>query len=423
MSRILITAFGSAGSIQPSLAVGLGLRKRGHQVSFAAGESHRTIFETYGCGFFPVRPDRTAVTANPEISRQSTQLKTGSAFAVKNLLRYVEETYTDLLAACAGMDLFISHPAAFCAPLVAEKLHIRWLSLALAPATLFSATDPPVLPSMPWLASLPRIGSFPHSLIFRAFKKLTRKWMEPLDGLRSRVGLKPAPNHPFFEGMFSPYGTLGLFPRALAQPQKDWPANTRLTGFPFCAQVDDHPLPAELERFLGKGEPPVVFTLGSNVVREAGSFYAESLNAVERIGCRAVLLTGDDARNQLAGQVPDSVFCCAYAPYMNLFPRAAAIVHQGGIGTTGHAMAAGVPMLIVPHVHDQPDNAHRAAKLGIARVQSRQGYNGQRAAVHLEALRIQAGYKRRAESVQGLLRKENGVACACEVVEEVLSHG
>jgi len=109
MSRILLIAFGSSGSIQPCLAVGLGLQARGHQVSFAAGESHGTIFERHGLGFFPVRPDRTAVTANPEVSRQSTQLK--SAFAVQNLLRYVEETYTDLLAACGGTDLFISHPA------------------------------------------------------------------------------------------------------------------------------------------------------------------------------------------------------------------------------------------------------------------------------------------------------------------------
>jgi len=244
-----------------------------------------------------------------------------------------------------------------------------------------------------------------------------------VDGLRARAGLQPTSNHPFFEGMFSPYGTLGLFPSAFAAPQRDWPANTRLTGFPFSAEVDDHPLPPELEKFPGKGEPPVVFTLGSNVVREAGSFYAESLKAVRRVGCRAVLLVGDDARNQVAGPIPDSVFCCAFAPYMRLFPRAAAVVHQGGIGTTGHAMLAGIPMVIVPHVHDQPDNAHRAAKLGVARVQSRRGYDGERAAGHVEALLTQTDYKRKAESLRDLLRNENGVDRACDAVEEVLSHG
>jgi UDP:flavonoid glycosyltransferase YjiC (YdhE family) len=421
MSRIVLATFGSPGSIQPSIALGLGLRARGHEVTIAAGKSLHTKTEAYGLSFSPVRPDRSIVTADPEASRQTAQLKTGSAFAVKNLLRYVEETYADLLAACRGADLFISHPAAFCAPLVAEKLALPWLSLALAPATLFSATDPPVLPSMPWLARLPRVGSFPHSLIFRAFKKLTRDWMEPIDRLRAKAGLNPSSKHPFFEGMFSHYGTLGLFSRTLAIKQKDWPANTRLTGFPFCAEIDDRPLGDELDAFLSAGQPPVVFTLGSNVVREAGNFYNESKAAAERCGCRAVLLTGDDERNRIPPT--RAIFTCSHAPYKNLFPRASAVVHQGGIGTTGHAMAAGVPMLIVPHVHDQPDNAYRVQRLGIARVESRSSYNAGSAASHLKTLLTQPAYKRRAQTVRSLVQTENGVASGCDAVEEVLSHG
>ena len=420
MSRIVLAAFGSSGSIQPSLAVGLGLMARGHQVTIAAGQSLRGTVEGYGLAFFPVRPDRSIVTADPEESRRTAQLKTGSAFAVKNLLRYVEETYADLLAACQNADLFISHPAAFCAPLVAEKLALPWLSLALAPATLFSATDPPVLPSLPWLAHVPRMGSFPHSLIFRAFRRLTRNWMEPMDQLRAKAGLSASLKHPFFEGMFSPWGTLGLFSRTLAAPQKDWPGNTRLTGFPFCAEIDDHPLADELETFLLAGEAPIVFTLGSNVVREAGNFYIESKAAAEHCGCRAVLLTGDDERNRVPSGAP-SVFACSWAPYKTLFARAAAVVHQGGIGTTGHAMSAGVPMLIVPHVHDQPDNAYRAQRLGIARVQSRGAYSGARAAAHLKALLTRPAYKSRAESIRGLVRAEDGVGTACDTVEEMLS--
>ncbi len=148
---------------------------RGHHVTIAAGSSQESTVARLRLSFAPLRPDRTIVTADPEVSKRAAQLRTGSAFAVKNLLKYVEESYIDLIAACRGTDLFISHPAAFCAPVVAEKLALPWLSLALAPATLFSATDPPVLPSMPWLARLPRVGGAPHSLIFRAFRRFTRK--------------------------------------------------------------------------------------------------------------------------------------------------------------------------------------------------------------------------------------------------------
>lgn len=401
--------------------MGLGLAGRGHRITVATGESQRKVVEQHGLHFVPVRPDRTIVTEDPQASKQAAQLRTGSAFAVKNLLRYVEETYSDLVNACQGCDLFISHPAAFCAPLVVEKLGLPWLSLALAPATLFSAMDPPILPSAPWLAGIPQVGGFPHSLIFRAFKKLTRNWMEPIDRLRLSIGLKASTKHPFFEGMFSPYGTLGLFSRELAAPQKDWPANTRITGFPFCAQIDEGPLEADLEKFLSAGPAPVVFTLGSNVVREAGGFYRESLEAAKHAGCRAVLLTGGGARNRLSEPSSDLIFSCAYAPYKMLFPRAAAVVHHGGIGTLGHAMAAGAPMLIVPHVHDQPDNAHRASKLGIARSQSRAGYKSGSVAAHLKILLTDPAYQISSKAVQSRMLKEEGGASACDVIEEVLA--
>ncbi len=147
---------------------------------------------------------------------------------------------------------------------------------------------------------------------------------------------------------------------------------------------------AQLRKFLTDGEPPVVFTLGSVVVRNASTFYQQSLDAVRLRGCRAVLLIGTDPRNQPSGPVPKSVFVCAYAPNSGLFPRAAAVVHHGGIGTLAEAMSAGVSSLIVPHIHDQHDNAFRAVKLGIARQESPASYSGPRAAAHIRSLLVES---------------------------------
>ncbi len=54
-----------------------------------------------------------------------------------------------------------------------------------------------------------------------------------------------------------------------------------------------------------------------------------------------------------------------YVPFSKVLPRAAALVHHGGIGTTAQALAAGVPQLVVPFAHDQPDNAARVRRLGV----------------------------------------------------------
>ena len=123
-------------------------------------------------------------------------------------------------------------------------------------------------------------------------------------------------------------------------------------------------LSPELAAFLDDGEPPIVFTLGSAAVYDPGPFFDESAKAAALLRRRAVLLIGPEA-GQIVGAGPD-VAVFGYAPFSKLFPRAAPVVHQGGSGTTGQVMRAGRPMLVVPYAHDQPDNALRARKLGIA---------------------------------------------------------
>src|ERR1019366_84847 len=120
--------------------------------------------------------------------------------------------------------------------------------------------------------------------------------------------------------------------------------------------------------------PPVVFTLGSSAVFDAGKFFAESLAAVSATGQRAVLLIGRDPRNVPTTAVPSTVLIAQYAPYSELLPRAAATIHQGGVGTTAQALRSGKPMIVVPWSHDQPDNAMRVRKLGVAPVIPRSKY-------------------------------------------------
>jgi UDP:flavonoid glycosyltransferase YjiC (YdhE family) len=109
-----------------------------------------------------------------------------------------------------------------------------------------------------------------------------------------------------------------------------------------------------------------------------------------------------------------------YAPFSELFPRAAALVHPGGIGTTGLAMRSGRPSLVVPYSHDQPDNAARAARLGIARVLPPYRYTAVRAAAELGRLLNDSAYAQRAMKVGEQVRREDGVCTACDALEGLL---
>lgn len=126
----------------------------------------------------------------------------------------------------------------------------------------------------------------------------------------------------------------------MGTPQPDWPPNVVTTGFTFYDGNTEQPINPELQTFLDSGTPPLVFTLGSSGVNAAGNFYTESVRAAIKLNRRAVLLMG---KNPPPENLPNSIFACEYAPYSEIFPRACAIVHQGGIGTTSQAGASRAP--------------------------------------------------------------------------------
>jgi rhamnosyltransferase subunit B len=415
--RIVITSFGSLGDIYPYLTLAQRLRQRGHDAILATSAYYRELIEGEGVAFCPVRPD-----ADPEdraLIRRLMEPKRGPEILIREcLLPHLRHSYTDLTAAAHGADLLVTHPITFAGPLVAEQHRIPWVSTVLAPMSLFSVYDLPVFPAMPRLARLYRLRPGVSRLLLRLGKWMTRPWSEPVRQLRNELEL-PARGDPLYEGQFSPGLTLALFSGVLATPQPDWPPHTQVTGFVFRDEPDG--LPPELARFLDAGPAPLVFTLGSSVVNTAGSFYQESLEAVRRLGCRAVLLVGTDPQNRLPEPLPESILAVPYAPHGSLFPRAQVIIHQGGIGTTAQALRARRPMLVVPHAFDQPDNALRVVKLGVARTLSPTHYVATRVAAQLQAILAEPRYAQRAVGVGRKVQTERGDQQACDAIETYMA--
>ena len=206
----------------------------------------------------------------------------------------------------------------------------------------------------------------------------------------------------------------------LGVEQKDWPANTLITGFCFYdSDAGNAALPAHLEEFLAAGEAPVVFTLGSAAVLAAGNFYEQSARAAIKLGVRAVLLIGTTRGTGRSRSCRDSICVAEYAPYSALFPRAALVVHQGGVGTTAQCLRAGRPMLIMPYSHDQPDNARRMRRMGVARVIQRASYKPWRVARKVRAMLAEPEYDERARRLAEEVAREDGVKTACDALEQL----
>ena len=424
--KIVLTTFGSFGDLHPYIAIGIGLKQRGHQVTIATSPFYRDKIETEGLTFHAVRPDLTDFGDPDEIMRLAMDLRTGTEYFVKKIATpFLRQTYEDLSAAAAGADLLLTHPATYAGPLVAEKLNLNWASSVLQPLGFLSAYDPPVLPPVsPLVAFLPRLrglGPNFHKRLYGLMRGRVAEWSAPIRRFRADLGLPPTSADPMIEGQHAPGLVLALFSPLLGPPQPDWPPHTVQTGFPFYDKLaGDKAMPPDLAAFLDAGPPPIVFTLGTAAVMDAGDFYTHSIEAAQILKRRAVLLIGRDPRNRPAIPLPPDIFAAEYAPFSELFPRACAIVHQGGVGTTGQAMRAGRPSLVMPYSHDQPDNAARVTRLGIGRALARDRYTAYTAAREIRALLDSPAYADKARRIGQQVQTENGVQSACDALEAKL---
>jgi rhamnosyltransferase subunit B len=439
--RILFSTFGSLGDLHPYIAIAFEAKKRGHEPVFATAPKYRAKIEKLGFEFRAVRPDLPAEDSFGDMAKRVMDLKDGPRHLFQEILSpALRESYDDLLQASADVDVLITHPAVMAGPLVAQKLNKKWLSSVLAPISLWSKYDPPVPPTVPALDFLRVLGPIWPSIMFAAGRAGTKPWVAAVDELRKDIGVEPL-GHPLFEGQFSPHGTLALFSRHFAAPQRDWPTNTSATGFCFYDAVGyekqsrdsdaarsvagESSLPAterkEWKSWMQNGEKPIVFALGSTAVFDAGGFWQESETQVRKLNGRGVFLTG--------GQQPFGEFELSkdmleldYAPYSELFPVGKWVVHQGGAGTTSQVLRAGVPQMVVPHAHDQPDNAGRIRRLGLGfHIDLKRYASGHANRDFAAMLAHYPAFERRAREIGEKVRAENGPLAACEAIEKAIS--
>lgn len=423
--KVVLATVGSLGDLHPFIAVGLALRDAGLDVVLACAPEYRTKVESAGLAFHPLRPgfeemQRDLGTDRAELTRR---VMARSDFLFRSLiLPYVRAQYEDMMRATADADLILTSSLAFGARLAAEKRGIPWMAVVLQPMMFFSFHDAPVIPKAEWLSTLLRgLGPAATRSALWILKRAIGTLFGPLRRLRAEIGLLPAAGDPLFDGQFGEAGAIGLYSRLLGDVQPDYPAPVSIAGF-ASFDAGDAPaagIPAELRVFLESGPAPLVFTLGSLVVNSPGKFYRQSTDAARSLGRRAVLLAGGKS-GELADLHGPQVFVCDYAPHSLLFPRAAAIIHHGGIGTLAQALRSGKPQLIVPYFADQIDNAARAARLGVARILPPRRYGAGPAAGALGRLLGEAGYSSRAEAACASLAGEDGAAGAARIVLDTL---
>lgn len=414
--HVVVVALGSAGDVHPMVGLALALQRRGHSVLFAGPMVFKLLAERVGLEFAGLGTEEEYYESirDPDLWHPTRAFP---MVAKKLILPAMRPVY-ELIAARRERDpqrTVVAAPStAFGARIAQEKLGVPLVTIHLQPSMLRSDIDPPCY-------SLPDILRWlPQGLRRYAWLAIDRMLLDPrlvpeVNAFRSELGLHPAWRL-FAEWMHSPQRVVGFFPEWFAPPQPDWPPQVRLAGFPLWDESEVREPSAELAQFLDEGEPPVVFTAGSAMAQGA-KFFRVSAEVCRVAGWRGLLLT--QFPEQLPQPLPAGVRHLHYVPFSAVLPRAAAFVHHGGIGTTAQALAAGVPQLVTPLAHDQPDNATRVRRLGAGDFLPSKRYKIGRVRERLAHLMASASVKENCRRYARELRERSALERTCIMVEEV----
>lgn len=409
--NVAILTYGSRGDVEPFVALARGFLRSGHSARLAAPEGFSGFIGSHGieCVPLPGDPDRLVAEMVEEAgSNWARMIVIMSRF----VLPLAAEVLERVRRAANGADVIIH---SFLMTQAGHELALRQripdVSAQLFPVFAATSEFPGVVfPDLPFGPAYRRLT---HAIITQSFHLGGRFLYSRVR--RDRPWLPALSGWPF--GGRWPHDApmlLAFSPCVVTRPG-DWPDSVQLTGYWFIEPAGDGGVDAGLQRFLDAGPPPVYLGFGSMIARDAKRLAATAIDALKASGRRGVLAAGRAGLRADADQ--DSIHVVESVPHGWLFPRMSGIVHHGGAGTTGAALRAGVPQVVIPFTADQHFWGRRVRSLGVGPAPipfSR--LNARRLSDAIAQATSDAGLRARAQLVGRQVAAEDGIGNAVRLV-------
>jgi rhamnosyltransferase subunit B len=409
--RILLSAMGTAGDLDPFVALGRELLSRDHRVAMVTNEAAAEGIQAKGIDVVPFGPPLDSyafLESDPKYMHPFFGLFNVWRDAYLPMVVPTFRTTLDRIDA-QRPDVLVVHPFSFGSMWAAQARDVPVAVLYLAPVSFCNRKDE--IKMLPW--QLPRwlnrgLFAVGRNIRLRLLSQTLRASCEQLSVAwhRDIVALS------WFESEIA----LGLWSRHVRDALPGDPESGLICGYP-AVRGDDSALDADLEAFLATGPPPVLMSLGTTAERFATDLYDFAVEICAEIGQRIVLL-GTKYRTARP-QLPGHALACAYAPHASIMPRCSLIIHHGGAGSTLAAQRSGCPTLIIPFAHDQFDNANRAKRLGVSLTLRRADASRVRLKRAFTRLLEEEDFAQRANALGAAIAKEpDGVRVACDAIEQ-----
>ncbi|HEU0292144.1 MAG TPA: glycosyltransferase [Anaerolineales bacterium] len=409
--KICILTIGTRGDVQPYIALGLGLKAVGHEVTIATLGEFESLVKEYGMQYASLRGDFLKAAQEAQ-SNSSNKQRTNPLQLIRQYTEMAKDTLRDEWESAKNTEIFIYNPAAIGAYDIAEKLAVP--AFSAFPTPLYSPTKEFPSPFFPF-RNLGPFNKLSHTFFAKMGPAIYRR---PVNEWRRNVlGLPPAKGGEALRD--KPVTKLYAYSEAVVPRPVDWDDSSVVTGYWFLdAPRTWQPEPA-LVKFLSAGPPPVYIGFGSMSMFGGANKSALVLEALELAGQRGVLAGIEVGTN--SSSASKRVLHINAVPHDWLFPQMAAVVHHGGAGTTGASLRAGKPTVICPFVGDQTFWGNRVAVLGVGPAPIPKGkLTAEALARAIREAVADEGMHQRAASLGSIIRAEDGVGNAVALISSRL---
>ena len=341
MARYLAYTSPARGHLYPLVPTLDALRERGHSVAVRTLASEVDLMRGRG---FDAAPIAAAIERVEHDDWKARTPVGANKRALRTFLRRAEIEIPDIRAAIDEVrpDALIVDISTQGAAAVAEVGPLPWAQWLPYFTPVRSVDAPPF-----GLGLRPRgdlVGRTRDRVIERvAFRPLLLEGTDDANAMRASVGAPPLADNSdlYHRAPVFLYFTAEPF----EYPRRDWPPNYRLVG----PGIWDPP--SEAPTWLDDIDRPIVLVTCSSEYQGDKRLFATALEALADEDVTVVVTA---AGNDVSGvSVPRNARVENYVPHGPILQRAACVVCHGGMGITQKALAAGVPVCVVPFGRDQ----------------------------------------------------------------------
>ncbi|RKE21821.1 nucleotide disphospho-sugar-binding domain-containing protein [Streptomyces sp. TLI_171] len=428
MALFLLVTHGSDGDVLPFVGLGAALVRAGHRAVLLTHAPYRAAATAAGLGFEPIDDEaefERVLADTPHLLHAAPHRAGWARFYRDNGLfeQIAAECRTLIRLHSPGETVLVGrHTSAVSVRFAAELLDAPAAWVALSPTQLLAVpvaaylygtelatglhavrTDlglPPIPNWRTWFttadAELALWPAWFDAAATPAPPRTTLTGFPLADSSAPALGATPPPAAPGGTGD----GDMGTQPTDAPQRAEASPAAPAPAAVGDLASGDRRSAAAEgvFGGAFGADVRPVLATGGTGRML-AADYYPALLAAVERAGLPTVLVVRH--RDLLPAVLPANVRWSPGLDFARAVPRAAAVVHHGGIGTLARVLAAGTPQVLMADGVDRPDNAARLTALGLARTVPADRWYGPELAAAITAAANDHGYRARAAAVAG----------------------